>query len=98
MIVTLRYFEGCPNWNHTKELLDGISAEIDFELRTELVSTHEEAERVGFLGSPTVLIDGVDPFATDGAPIGLACRIYATPDGLKGSPTVDLLRSALEKR
>lgn len=98
MIATLQYFDGCPNWQYTKKLLDGLSMEFDLELRMELVSTPEEAERVSFRGSPTVLIDGVDPFADRYAPVGLACRIYATPDGLKGSPTVDLLRSALEKR
>jgi type IV secretory pathway TraG/TraD family ATPase VirD4 len=55
----------------------------------------EDAERLGFIGSPTVLVDGSDPFATPGAPIGLACRVYVTPEGLAGSPTLDQLMEAL---
>ena len=98
MIVTLQYFDGCPNWRYTKELLGSLSAEFDFDLLLRLVSTPEEADRVGFRGSPTVLIDGTDPFANVEAPTGLACRVYATPDGLRGSPTVDLLRSAIAAR
>jgi hypothetical protein len=41
------------------------------------------------------LIDGVDPFAEPGHPIGLGCRVYRTPEGLLGSPTVEELAQAL---
>ncbi|MEX1004542.1 MAG: thioredoxin family protein [Acidimicrobiia bacterium] len=98
MVVTLMYFDGCPNWRYTKRLLDCLPVEFDCDLRLRLVSTPQEAEQVGFRGSPTVLIDGVDPFADRDAPTGLACRIFATPEGLRGSPTVDLLRSVLATR
>jgi hypothetical protein len=27
----------------------------------------------------------------------LGCRVYATPEGLKGSPTAEMLREALER-
>ena len=50
-------------------------------LRRELVDTVEEAERVGFLGSPTILIDGTDPFDAPGATPGLSCRLYRTDTG-----------------
>ena len=36
----------------------------------QAVPTAEEAEAVGFRGSPTVLVDGVDPFADPAAPVG----------------------------
>ncbi len=61
----------------------------------EKVETAEDAERLGFIGSPTVLIDGSDPFAAPGSPVGLACRLYVTPEGLAGSPTVDQLAEVL---
>ena len=67
----------------------------DVVVRKHLVDTVEEAERVGFLGSPTILIDGHDPFATPGATPGLSCRVYATDAGMTGSPTVVQLREAL---
>ncbi len=56
------------------------------------VDTIEEAERVGFRGSPSILIDGVDVFAEPDAGVGLACRVYVTPDGPAGAPTLDQLR------
>lgn len=43
------------------------------------VETIEEAERLGFHGSPSILVDGVDVFA-EPAGVGLSCRIYRTPE------------------
>ncbi|HXH78738.1 hypothetical protein [Nocardioides sp.] len=60
-----------------------------------MVDTIEEAERVGFHGSPSILVDGVDAFAEPGDGVGLSCRIYRTPDGLAGAPTIEQLRAAL---
>jgi hypothetical protein len=96
--ITLRYFDGCPNWRIAEErlraALDDAGAP-DAALSLERVATHEQASRLGFRGSPTILIDGRDPFADERADIGLACRVYATPEGLQGAPTLDQLRSAL---
>jgi len=69
-----------------------------------LVTTSEQAEEWAFNGSPTVFVDGSDPFAQPGAPIGLACRRYRTPDagrrtpeGVGGYPTVDQLVEILSR-
>ncbi|MBK3567077.1 hypothetical protein [Streptomyces sp. MBT62] len=56
-----------------------------------------DAERSGFTGSPTILINGRDPFAEPGAAPTIACRIYRTTDGPAGAPAVDQLRQALDK-
>lgn len=93
--VTLRYFEGCPNWRTTDRDLEGLRDEYGFALVRQRVETEVEAARLGFLGSPTVLIDDVDPFAVGGEPTGLACRVYATEDGLRGAPSREALRAAL---
>ncbi len=96
--VTLRYFGGCPNWQTTdarlREALDN-TGHADVPVDHEKVETPEDAERLGFIGSPTVLVDGSDPFAPPGAPAALACRVYSTPEGLAGSPTVDQLTEVL---
>ncbi|MER5597980.1 hypothetical protein [Streptomyces sp. NPDC002265] len=56
-----------------------------------------QAERFGMTGSPTVLIDGVDPFAVPGAPASLSCRLYRGPDGrAEGAPSVADLQRALD--
>ncbi len=47
-------------------------------------------------GSPTLLLDGRDPFAGDGARPGVCCRLYPGPDGVvEGAPTVESLRAVL---
>lgn len=94
--VTLQYFEGCPNWQTTEGFLDrlideGVKASVDYQR----IDSHEAAIEQGFRGSPTVLVDGVDPFADDNAPVGLACRLYQTEQGLAGSPTLSDLRQAI---
>lgn len=96
MDIALLYFDGCPNWKTTAERLTVIAAERpEITVIRHLVETVEEAERVAFHGSPSILIDGVDPFAGAGAGVGLACRIYQTPQGPAGSPTLEQLRSAV---
>ena len=59
------------------------------------VESQDEAERLRFAGSPSMLVNGTDPFTSATSAIGLACRVYSTPDGPAGSPTLDQLFDAL---
>jgi len=96
MRVTLLYFNGCPNWKETEAHIESLRAEgFDLELGRQLIETPEAAEQNGFRGSPTIIVDGADPFADPDAPIGLSCRVYRTEDGYAGSPSFDQLRAAL---
>jgi hypothetical protein len=98
MRVTLQYFEGCPNWKYTEAHIEALEAEgFDLIFERQLIESLEKAEEVGFRGSPTVLIDGIDPFADPDAPVGLACRVYKTDGGYAGSPSLTQLRTALQK-
>jgi hypothetical protein len=97
MKVNVLYFEGCPHWRTAADRLGALQAEMGFELTHQLVATPEEAELLGFRGSPTIQVDGVDPFDPDGAPIGFACRVYETPAGQAGSPTIEQLRRVLSR-
>ena len=98
--VVLQYFDDCPNWRVVDEDLRSLADEFaDMTVTHRLVDTPEEADRVGFRGSPTVLVNGVDPFATEADPVGgLSCRVYPTPEGPAGSPTLEQLRRALGAR
>lgn len=94
--VSLQYFKECPNWRTTANHLARLADEgLDVTVDHEIIDSHEAAVARGFHGSPTVLVDGFDPFADENTPIGLACRIYRTPAGLAGSPTLSQLRHAL---
>jgi hypothetical protein len=96
--VALLYFDGCPHWRaaelRVREAVRrlGLSEEL---LTLREVESAEEAERLSFRGSPTVLINGEDPFADPGVSVGLSCRLYRTGGGTEGSPTVDQLTAAL---
>ena len=52
------------------------------------VGTAEAAERQGFVGSPTIRVNGVEVAPAPGETIGLTCRIYHLRDG-RVSPTPD---------
>jgi len=91
MDVQLLYFGGCPHWKVAERRLRSALASVGRggEIHHVLVETLEDAERLGFLGSPTILVDGHDPFARGGEQPALACRVFSTAHGREGSPTVE---------
>jgi hypothetical protein len=98
MEVQLLYFDGCPNWRLVESRLrEALTATgVDpLDLVVTQVTTPEEADRLGFRGSPTILVNGHDSFAGPDAPVGLSCRLYPRADGTDHAPTVEQLRSAL---
>ena len=95
--MELVYFGGCPNWRIVERRLQRLSTELGFELQRRAVSGPEDAEVAGMHGSPTVLVDGRDPFA-NAELASMSCRLYPTPAGPAGSPTMAQLRRALGAR
>jgi hypothetical protein len=77
-----------------------VLAEEGLEADIELVAVNsdEQAQRLHFPGSPTIRIDGRDLFPTpEREDWKLVCRIYATPEGLLGTPTVQMLKTAMHE-
>lgn len=98
MKVELLYFEGCPGAEMAERVLwEALSLErLEPEITHVRVDTDEEASRLRFPGSPTIRLDGEDPFPVpDREQWALSCRTYATPEGLRGAPTLEMLRPAL---
>lgn len=96
MNVTLLYADDCPHWRQTDQHLRTLAQEIPgLVIHRHVVHTNEDANQIGFRGSPSVIVDGVDPFANGDAPLGLSCRLYQTSKGLSGSPDLDQLRTVL---
>ncbi len=98
--VELLYFDGCPTYLEAERALRKILAEagVDADVSLVAVNTDEEARRLRFPGSPTIRIEGRDLFpggAPDRSAWALGCRVYPTPQGPKGAPTLEMLRSAL---
>ncbi len=96
MKLELLYFDDCPNWKVAAERLETVATHRDLVVEHHIVSSVEEAESGQFRGSPTVIVDGRDPFATGGEPFGLACRVHQAPDGPAGSPTVQQLEAVID--
>ena len=96
MKLELLYFDDCPNWRIAAERLDDVAGGRGLTVERRQVTTPEEAEAARFRGSPTILVDGEDPFASGDEPFGLACRVYQAPDGPAGSPTTEQLEVALD--
>jgi hypothetical protein len=96
MTIELLYFDSCPAWKQTLENLNTVLVDRD-ESRVKLIRIRslEHAEEEDFIGSPTIRVDGRDIFPSPDQVTGLACRIYFTPDGLSGTPTVEMIRKAL---
>jgi hypothetical protein len=100
--VELLWWEGCPSTDRAlaavREALTDVGLE-DVEVRMREVRSDADADEAGFVGSPTILIDGVDlvPAAAD-EQIGLSCRVYHRRDGRVGPiPDPDDLREALRR-
>lgn len=96
MKIEVLYFEGCPNHqpivNRLRNVLreDGLYDEV-FEIQVKDADT---ARALGFFGSPTIRINGLDiePDCRNITETGLACRRYAN-----GLPTDELIRTALRE-
>ena len=95
MKVELLYVDGCPHWKTMARQLDTLAAELGLSWTPILVETPESALDFQFHGSPSLHVDGADPFATPDTPVGLACRIYQTPNGPSGTADINRLREAL---
>lgn len=48
------------------------------------ITTPDQAQAAKFRGSPTIRIDGPDPFDPGGDGIGFTFRVYPTPDESPG--------------
>jgi hypothetical protein len=96
------FFDGCPHYEpllaHLGALLTSAGAE-DADVALVCVEDADAAEAERFLGSPTVRIDGedVEPGADQRSDFGLKCRLFATPDGLRGMPADEWVLRALER-
>jgi len=99
--VEILFFEGCPDYEQTRGLVERASAAIGIEpeLRLVEVTSPTEAGRLRFLGSPSVRVNGhdVEPGADERQTFTLACRLYRTDAGVGGQPAEEWIRAALAR-
>ncbi|MBQ0926644.1 thioredoxin family protein [Saccharopolyspora endophytica] len=98
MRITVLTIPGCPNASLAQQritsALAGRAADVD------LVEVHDQAQAIerGMTGSPTVLLNGSDPFAQPQTAPSLSCRLYRNADGtVDGAPSETALRQAIDE-
>lgn len=98
-LVEILYFDRCPNYDGAVRTVERIASELglDPDIRHVNVVDAETAERMRFLGSPTIRVAGhdVEPGSEIRSEYVLACRIYRTEGGAAGQPPEEWVRDAL---
>jgi len=99
MHLTVLAVPDCPN---APVLQDRLAAVLDgwagVSVSHEVIANERDAARWGMHGSPTLLIEGADPFAQPQQSPSLSCRLYRDVDGqATGAPSVGQLRQVIEQ-
>jgi len=98
--VELQVIPDCPYAGSAQELLRGALDDIGLGhivVRTTIVATDEDAHKIGFVGSPTFVVDGHDLFAEAGATPAVTCRLYRANGGVAPLPEPSRLRQELRR-
>lgn len=90
--------QDCPNVVSLRQrLAEVLVGREDATVTIEVIDTAEQAARFGMNGSPTLLVDGIDPFAQPGQEPSMSCRLYRDETGTStGAPSVTQLRTVLD--
>jgi hypothetical protein len=97
--IEILYFEGCPNHPPAAAMVRAVVAEVDADVDVVEVEVRgaEDAERLCFLGSPTIRVDGgdVEPRADERTDYAMSCRVYPGGGVASGSWLERWLRLSL---
>src|SRR6266436_5410042 len=87
----------CPNEPVLRDRLARVLADHpDATVTCRVIQDEADAARYGMPGSPTLLVNGFDPFAAPGTPASVSCRLYRDQSGpADRAPSVAALREAL---
>jgi hypothetical protein len=97
--VELLAVEGCPHLEQARRDLESVlrTGIIEVPVQLIFVGSEDDAEFLGFQGSPTIRINGGDVVPQPELPIALACRVYRDADGrAAGSPPIEAIRRAVD--
>ena len=98
MKIQLLYFDDCPSWQDGLKNLETVLQELNIDTSIDVIKVldDEDAARLKFLGSPSFLVDGRDLWHEERESYSLSCRVYSTPAGIRGVPTVAMLKEKLQ--
>ena len=98
MKIQLLYFENCPSWRIGMENLKTAlqKEQLDHSVELIMVKDDSDAARLKFLGSPSFRVNNQDLWPDERDTYSLSCRVYITPEGMKGWPSMEMLRERLK--
>ena len=100
MKIEVLYFDGCPNHKPAVKRVQQLLSEesVSAEVLEVDVSDASIAQEVGFLGSPSVRVNGLDvePEARAAREYGMMCRTYSVDGRREGLPSREMLRQAIQ--
>ncbi|RSM87425.1 alkylmercury lyase [Kibdelosporangium aridum] len=98
MEIRLLHVPDCPSMALlTTRLSELVAGRQDVDIESLEVDDDDRAATLGMTGSPTILIDGVDPFGEPERSPSVSCRLYRDEEGrLSGVPSAAMLRNALQ--
>ena len=97
--VELLVVEDCPHLERARRDLESVLRAGILEVPIQLiyVTSQDDAEFLGFQGSPTIRINGDDVVPQPELPVAFGCRLYRDAEGrLTGSPPIEAIRAAVE--
>ena len=98
MHLTVLSVPGCPNVKLLEQrLMQALGGRHDVTISRHEIGDQDQAVRWGMNGSPTLLVDGIDPFAGTGQHASMSCRLFRDGRGhAEGAPSVRQVREAIE--
>jgi hypothetical protein len=98
--VWVLYSEGCPEGEASPEVLREVLSETAPGTGVEMAELSSRTFfELGTPGSPTILVNGRDLCPPGDSPSAATscCGLYATPDGPRSHPTVEMVRDVLRE-
>jgi hypothetical protein len=97
--VELLVVQDCPHLEQARQDLQSVLGRgiIEVPIQLIFVGSLDDAEFLGFQGSPTIRVNGDDVVPAPDLPIALACRVYRDAEGRAlGSPPIESIRAAVD--
>ena len=100
MRVAIQYWEECPSHGEALARVRKVLEDENIHVKIELVrvESEEQAQRLHFVGSPTILVNDVDIDPPTTSHYGLTCRAYRLEDGrISPLPSEQMISRSIQK-
>jgi|BarGraNGADG00212_2_1021979.scaffolds.fasta_scaffold133051_2 glutaredoxin len=101
LTIDVLYYEDCPHYEEAARVLKEVLEEEGVEATVKMVKVAKwgEAEAFGFIGSPTILINGedVEKGMDHTSPFQGHCRVYLYKEEMFEVPPKEMIREALKR-